>query len=361
MKGIINKTLCAIFAIIMSFYVVGCDSQPSKKSVYNGFVSEEVYTEKQEAAEGFILNEIKGEDEIVEFTEYEMLVEMNGIEILVLNPDGKKEDFDSGERGTIKYKIGEKEYENYVCILESNGKYRYLVEKPYSDERVNKRYFDYVVGDEIYDNVTVTTQINTMVESEEQIITFETKIVFTYTEEVVFCQYLSSEYSNGQSKVENYEWYFFEDEDGKVVAYGQLDTGVFVDKTAIAIEKLKISTDGSLRSFGEKAKKNEFKHWCFIYEREKTDRFVLTEDGFKILNNRLIDEHFRGDYGTIDTASYSITLENDKIKSIDKSFHGETQTAMFSMVTTSSFSLFGKSVVELPEQLQVIFPSSEEV
>ena len=119
--------------------------------------------------------------------------------------------------------------------------------------------------------------------------------------------------------------------------------------------------DGSLRSFGEKAKKNEFKHWCFIYEREKTDRFVLTEDGFKILNNRLIDEHFRGDYGTIDTASYSITLENDKIKSIDKSFHGETQTAMFSMVTTSSFSLFGKSVVELPEQLQVIFPSSEEV
>lgn len=360
MKGIINKTLCAIFAITISFFVVGCDSQPPKKSVYNGFVSEEVYTEKQKAAEGFILNEIKGEDEIIEFTEYKMLVEMNGIEILVLNSDGKKEDFDSGERGSIKYKVGEKEYENYVCILESDGKYRYLVEKPYSDERVNKRYFDYIVSDEIYDNVTVTTQINTMVESEEHVITYETKITFTYTEEVVFCQYQSSEYSNGQSKVENYEWYFFEEEGGKVVAYGQLDTGVFIDKTAIAIEKLKISADGSLRSFGEKSKKNEFKHWCFIYERDKTDRFVLTEEGLKALNNRLIGEHFNGDNGTIDTASYSITLENDKIKSIDKSFYGETQTAKFSMVKTSTFSLFGKSTVELPEQLQVLFPSSEE-
>lgn len=151
--------VCTAFSILFgsAWLFSACGGGENYSETYTGTLSEETYSTKQDAASGFVGEELNGNAATCSFLEFvpdRVLSEAETAELLGENAQNVTE----AERGRVSYSVSGGENEQlplYVCNSEDG--YRYFTPLPENGERLTRSYYRSVINNNAYSNCTVET------------------------------------------------------------------------------------------------------------------------------------------------------------------------------------------------------------
>ncbi len=152
-------SVCSAFVLLfgVSCMFSACGGGENYSETYTGTLSEETYTTKQAAADGFVGAELNGDVATCSFLEFipdRVLDETETAELLGESAQSVTE----AEYGKVRYSVSGGENEQlplYVCNSEEG--YRYFTPRPENGARLTRSYYRSVMENGAYSNCTVET------------------------------------------------------------------------------------------------------------------------------------------------------------------------------------------------------------
>ncbi len=186
MKRKLFSVILMIAIMTIAFGLSACNREPAVGSISNvgnesfkGQISEQSYTNTEEAAKAFLGNELEGKTSKTNFVSYDKKKDISREEIEKL-PLGElsASDVTSAEEGTITYElitVGENTYAaesdntrtQTVYFLEVNGTYYYFVPEARNGEMISGSYYEDFWDLDHYRNCTMNSSMELKIDMEK--------------------------------------------------------------------------------------------------------------------------------------------------------------------------------------------------
>ena len=346
------KFIAIILTLIMAFCgVSGCSPTEEKRDKYEGELSTTVFDTVEDAVLGFFAEQIKGESEEYVYKQYVLEGEMSSGNIRDLDL-GEKQDEEVlyAEKGTIHFTVGDEKFSNGLCIVQTEEGFHYYALMPNDGEMVTKSYYGYFIADGVFDNVTIKTESRIVIEEDGHSKTLESEVKLLIDGLNIKFEVVTNTYFNGGISETRYKGYVLkEGEEIKVLGYNGEDV---VDMSKILSDIF--SPEHSSGLYFVNAFSNSYikGHDLFILEDKK---FTLRADKQRVLAQVFLDDcNFIQD-GNVESLNYDVEFSRGRITSVTDSVKviSKTINSELSLVTTKTFTAYGTTVVEVPEDIKL--------
>lgn len=345
------KFIVIILILIMAFCGAnGCSPTEGKRDKYEGELSTTVFATVEDTALGFFTEQIKGESEEYVYNQYVFEGELSSGNIRDLDL-GKMQDGEVlyAEKGAIHFTVGGERFTNGLCIVQTEEGFHYYALMPNDGEMVTKSYYGYFVADGVFDNVTVKTESRIVIEEEGHTKTIESEIKLLIDGLNIKFEVITKTYFNGGISETRYKGYVLkEGEEVKVLGYNG-DNVVDMSKDLSDI----FSPEHSSGLYFINAFSNNYieGHDLFMLEDKK---FTLRADKQRELAQNFLQYcNFIQD-GTVESLNYDVGFSGGRINGVTDSVKvtSEATNIQLSLVATKTFTAYGTTVVEVPEDIK---------
>lgn len=345
------KFIAIILTLIMAFCgVSGCSPTEEKRDKYEGELSTTIFETVEDAVLGFFAEQIKGESEEYVYKQYVLEGEMSSGNIRDLDlGEMQDEEVLYAEKGTVHFTVGDEKFSNGLCIVQTEEGFHYYALMPNDGEMVTKSYYGYFVADGVFDNVTIKTESRIVIEEDGHSKTLESEVKLLIDGLNIKFEVVTNTYFNGGISETRYKGYVLkEGEEIKVLGYNGEDV---VDMSKILSDIF--SPEHSSGLYFVNAFSNSYikGHDLFILEDKK---FALRADKQRVLAQVFLDDcNFIQD-GNVESLNYDVEFSRGRITSVTDSVKviSETINSELSLVTTKTFTSYGTTVVEVPEDIK---------
>ena len=345
------KFIAIILTLIMAFCGAGgCSPTEEKRDKYEGELSTTVFDTVEDAALGFFTEQIKGESEEYVYKQYVLEGEMSSGNIRDLDlGEMQDEEVLYAEKGAIHFTVGEEKFSNGLCIVQTEDGFYYYALMPNDGEMVTNSYYGYFVADGVFDNVTVKTESRIVIEEDGHSKTLESDVKLLIDGLNIKFEVVTKTYFNGGISETRYKGYVLkEGEEIKVLGYNGEDV---VDMSKILSDIFSPEHPSGLYFINAFSNNYIVGHDLFRLEDKK---FTLRADKQRVLaQNFLEDCNFIQD-GDVESINYEVEFSRGRITAVTDSVKLVSQTvnSELSLVTTKTFTAYGTTVVEVPEDIK---------
>ena len=346
------KFIAIILTLIMAFCgVSGCSPTEEMRDKYEGELSTTIFDTVEDAVLGFFAEQIKGESEEYVYKQYVLEGEMSSGNIRDLDlGEMQDEEVLYAEKGTVHFTVGDEKFSNGLCIVQTEEGFHYYALMPNDGEMVTKSYYGYFVADGVFDNVTIKTESRIVIEEDGHSKTLESEVKLLIDGLNIKFEVVTNTYFNGGISETRYKGYVLkEGEEIKVLGYNGEDV---VDMSKILSDIF--SPEHSSGLYFVNAFSNSYikGHDLFILEDKK---FTLRADKQRVLAQVFLDDcNFIQD-GNVESLNYDVEFSRGRITSVTDSVKviSKTINSELSLVTTKTFTAYGTTVVEVPEDIKL--------
>lgn len=350
-------TLCISACITLS--AIGCGTASVASADFGGKMSTVAYEEIEDAAKAFFDEQINSnEHEDCRFSMYSPKKELSHSDIGGLDlGDYTEEDIIWAERGKVSFAYGNEVFVNDVYILQTEEGYHYYSVLPDDEEAVTYDYYEFLTNEEKFVNVTVKTKSMIIVEGNNFSRQSEINYEFYFTEDKVkFSVSIKNFFNGGVSETVLSGYILIDGEDYSV--YGMNEKSEYVD---ISQEFNGLFAKGdNLQLFLTNKLADLYKQGSHLFKVNE-DTLVLKEKEKSLLSEWYIQEYYGEEKAQVDSLSCGVELENRQISKISTNVHSFSEVSgQHTYVTIETvLSKFGKTEVELPEELLILFEESQ--
>lgn len=157
MKRFLTILAAAVFLCGIVSIFAACGGEENYGETFAGALSEQVYSTKRSAAEGFVDAELSGGAAKCSFLNFVSERELSDEETAYFFGEDAQEISDA-ERGSVHYSaLGGAEEQMPLVIIGTEEGYRYFTLPPQNGSRLTNSYYRSVTGGDVYRNCTVET------------------------------------------------------------------------------------------------------------------------------------------------------------------------------------------------------------
>jgi len=340
-----------VLAIIFIVTQISCGGATTRRK-FVGEISEESFLTKEEALVAYVQDEYCVENgEIYEFDSYETIEGLTVGELHSLGFSNSSEI--DGERVVVTFKSQNGIfYKTETYLLEENEEYKYCSVVPWEDTPLNKAYYNFIVDQTQYQNVTVNLTSSAVFNYKGYRTTVKSDLKVFYTQDGVYISFETTEFSVGESHSQFVEfWALVEGEEFRV--YTNDKNGSFTEITEDVLPILNNSAE-NLTPLGIL---NEYDHTIFMY---RDSGFYLKETVKDELKTRFLKEVFGTEEGEVYAINTDVEIHDGKILTITETANAMSGSVTLSNVSTAVYSNYGKTEVDIPEEILQMQNQGEE-
>ena len=338
-----------IILICITISSVACKTDKKEVIKFEGKLSKQAFETLEDATNAYFNEQIKGGDyEGCEYRGYDFKKELTKSEKNALNlGDVSVNDVIHAERGKVGFTYGSEVFLNTVYIVQTKEGYHYYTLESREDEAVCYDYYEFLVSDDVLNNVTVKT--SSMIIKEEGH-SRQTEIVmeYRYTENGTQYEIVTREFFNGGISESTRRGYILKSEDDFAV-YGINDKGEYVEVTESYLELIStanadihmVSVVSNLYMYGH----NLFK------VNEKV--FILRNIEVEKLSKYFQDLYYGENQGSVKNLSYTMSVASQKIVSTSANIYSVDTSEMEKSYINieTSFSKYGETEITIPDEV----------